>query len=81
MLEVDPLGKAIGRDEDGLIGFTKEGDSLFAFIRRVFTGDRLDGSPLDGSSEVLCHVTGGGDVAAEDDRSETLVEQLANMPR
>ena len=70
LLQVDPLGQAVGTDEDELAAIGDEGcDALLALGRGEPSGDRFHaGLPRKRAAKVARDVLRGIDEAAEDGR-------------
>ena len=74
-LEIDALGKAVGRDEDTLVVLSQQINPSPPFVRRKLTGDAHHLPTLEPLTQRPRHGLRGCDVAAEDHRAESLVQQ------
>ncbi len=76
VLEIDAFRKAIGGDENWLIGLSESMNAEFAFIWRVFPGDGVHRGLSEMLFELGGDVVGRRDIAAEDDRAENLLRAV-----
>jgi hypothetical protein len=80
MLQVDAFGKAVGGDKDALLGLFHVFHTLTALFRSELAGDGIDGGLGKGGLEVLGHVMGGGDIAAEHRGVIAIFKQGTDVP-
>src|SRR5690606_42111559 len=80
MLQVDAFGKAICGDKDALPGILHVFHALTALFRGELTGDGIYGGRGKGGLEVLGHVMGSGNVAAEHHGVIAIFKQGTDVP-
>lgn len=78
-LQVDTLGQAIGGHQHAGFALAQLFDGCFALVGGQLTGHCSDGGGLELLPQCRCQVVRRGDVAAENDRLEALLQQQRHV--